>query len=154
MSRETGRNVRVLQPGQKLPIHERTGLASPGRVSPRVLFTPLDAAQPVSACVCQSPSWKYYGEVDAKNKFLGKSFEIRPTGIAHCELRLPIEWAPSYPTGLSGKAIEHYSWKKVTTSVSNFIMGSPTIDHFGDMVSLIRSEFCDMAEGYEGCHQS
>ena len=26
------------------------------------------------------------------------------------------------------------SWRKVTTSVSGFITGSPTIDHFGDMV--------------------
>jgi hypothetical protein len=25
-------------------------------------------------------------------------------------------------------------WKKVTTNVSNFIMGSPIIDHYGDLV--------------------
>lgn len=75
------------------------------------------------------------GEVDAKNKFLGKSFEIRPTGIAHAELTIPKEWGPDYPPARNrpGYVREHYSWKKVTTSVSNFIMGAPQIDHYGDM---------------------
>lgn len=31
---------------------------------------------------------------------------------------------------------EHYSWTKVTTSVSNFLFGNPIIDHYGDMVSI------------------
>lgn len=69
---------------------------------------------------------------------MGKSFEIRPTGVAHAELLLPEEWAPSYPKATSasgkGKVVEHYSWKKVTTNVSGFILGSPTIDHYGDMI--------------------
>ncbi|KAF5319842.1 hypothetical protein D9611_012886 [Ephemerocybe angulata] len=93
---------------------------------------------PISACWVESPLWHYYGEVDAQNKFLGKSFEIRPTGIAHADLMLPEKVAPSYPRatgkGEEGKVIEHYSWKKVTTNVSGFILGSPTIDHYGDMV--------------------
>ena len=73
--------------------------------------------------------------MDAKNKFLGKSFEIRPTGVAHAEVFLPREWAPDYPEASqrAGFVREHYSWKKVTTSVSNFIMGAPQIDHYGDM---------------------
>jgi len=98
---------------------------------------------PMSACYGESPTWAYYGEVDAKSKFTGKSFEIRPTGVAHADLKLPLEWvkdskatsayppAPTDPT----KVLEHYSWKKVTTSVSNFILGTPQIDHFGEMVS-------------------
>ena len=69
---------------------------------------------------------------------MGKSFEIRPTGIAHAELLLPESLAPDYPkahdTISEGRVIEHYSWKKVTTNVSGFILGSPTIDHYGDMV--------------------
>ncbi|RXW22360.1 hypothetical protein EST38_g3497 [Candolleomyces aberdarensis] len=94
---------------------------------------------PISACWAESPLWHYYGEVDAQNKFLGKSFEIRPTGIAHADLLLPEEKAPNhYPKatgkGEEGKVIEHYSWKKVTTNISGFIFGSPTIDHYGDMV--------------------
>jgi hypothetical protein len=72
---------------------------------------------------------------------MGKSFEIRPTGVAHAELLLPREWAPGYPKAKGkmndGKVVEHYSWKKVTTNVSGFILGSPTIDHYGDMVVRI-----------------
>lgn len=93
---------------------------------------------PMSACWAESPHWRYYGEVDAQNKFMGKSFEIRPTGIAHAELLLPETRAPGYPKAkgphVEGKVIEHYSWKKVTTNISGFILGSPTIDHYGDMV--------------------
>ncbi|KAF8431896.1 Oxysterol-binding protein-domain-containing protein [Boletus edulis BED1] len=93
---------------------------------------------PISACWAESPNWHYYGEVDAQNRFMGKSFEIRPTGVAHAELLLPEEWAPKYPiattVGGKGKVVEHYSWKKVTTNVSGFILGSPTIDHYGDMI--------------------
>lgn len=69
---------------------------------------------------------------------MGKSFEIRPTGVAHADLLLPESMAPSYPKatgkGEEGKVVEHYSWKKVTTNISGFIMGSPTIDHYGDMI--------------------
>ncbi|KAH6904649.1 oxysterol-binding protein [Coprinopsis sp. MPI-PUGE-AT-0042] len=93
---------------------------------------------PISACWAESPIWHYYGEVDAQNKFMGKSFEIRPTGVAHADLLLPQEMAPHYPKSHvkseEGKVIEHYSWKKVTTNISGFIIGSPTIDHYGDMV--------------------
>ncbi|EIW65347.1 uncharacterized protein TRAVEDRAFT_111458 [Trametes versicolor FP-101664 SS1] len=93
---------------------------------------------PISACWAESPHWRYYGEVDAQNKFMGKSFEIRPTGIAHADLLLPEEMAPDYPKAkgphVKGQVVEHYSWKKVTTNVSGFILGSPTIDHYGDMI--------------------
>ncbi|KAG9311200.1 hypothetical protein JVU11DRAFT_8275 [Chiua virens] len=93
---------------------------------------------PISACWAESPNWHYFGEVDAQNKFMGKSFEIRPTGVAHAELLLPEEWGPNYPkattVGGKGKVVEHFSWKKVTTNVSGFILGSPTIDHYGDMI--------------------
>lgn len=94
---------------------------------------------PISACYCEAPTWKYFGEVDAKNKFQGRYFEIKPTGVAHAELIIPKAWVtgdypsagPEYPDGM---VVEHYSWKKVTTNVSNFIMGNPIIDHYGDLV--------------------
>jgi oxysterol-binding protein 1 len=78
-------------------------------------------------------------QVDAQNRFTGKSFEIRPTGVANVEILLPAGWEPTYPKTKnesldSERAVEHYSWKKVTTNVSGFILGSPTIDHYGDMV--------------------
>jgi hypothetical protein len=73
---------------------------------------------------------------------MGKSFEIRPTGVAHAELLLPKELWPDYPqakpSGLKGKVVEHYSWKKVTTNISGFILGSPTIDHYGDMIVCLQ----------------
>ncbi|BGP16866.1 hypothetical protein JCM10213_007313 [Rhodosporidiobolus nylandii] len=92
---------------------------------------------PISACIGQSPSWEYSGMVDAKSKFGGKSFEIRPTGTAHVTLRIPEAWAPAgCPPSktVPGLRDEHYSWLKVTTSVSNFLLGNPIIDHYGDMI--------------------
>ncbi|GAA5971108.1 hypothetical protein JCM11641_004148 [Rhodosporidiobolus odoratus] len=92
---------------------------------------------PLSACIGQAPSWEYFGMVDAKSKFMGKSFEIRPTGTAHVNLKIPEEWAhPSCPPAKNAAGLreEHYSWLKVTTSVSNFLLGNPIIDHYGDMI--------------------
>jgi len=78
-------------------------------------------------------------QVDAQNRFTGKSFEIRPTGVANVDILLPAKWEPTYPKYESKfmdseRAVEHYSWKKVTTNISGFILGSPTIDHYGDMI--------------------
>lgn len=108
----------------------------PSRSRHQLFSLTLLPRQPISACIAQAPTWEYFGEVDAKSKFLGKSFEIRPTGIAHVNLRLPQEWAPNYPNSprIPGLVVEHYSWTKVTTSVSNFLFGNPIIDHYGDMV--------------------
>lgn len=113
--------------------------------------------------------WNYYGEVDAQNKFMGKSFEIRPTGVAHAEVRVPEEWveaAGGEQDRRGGASVregrfvmEHYSWKKVTTNVSGFILGSPTIDHYGDMiVSLALSVYLspltnDTCSGHEPPNQ-
>jgi Oxysterol-binding protein len=85
---------------------------------------------------------------------MGKSFEIRPTGVAHADLKLPPVRGPSYPQGEgedSDKVIEHYSWKKVTTSVSGFILGSPTIDHYGDMT--VRWYPLSVKQGSEDVHR-
>jgi len=57
-------------------------------------------------------------------------------GVAHADLKLPEAWAPTYPSAgraNKGRVLEHYSWKKVTTNVSGFILGNPTIDHYGEM---------------------
>ncbi|KAB5588445.1 SWH1-protein of an oxysterol-binding family protein [Ceratobasidium theobromae] len=108
----------------------------------RYLSEQVSHHPPMSASWAESPSWNFYGEVDAKNKFMGKSFEIRPTGIVHAELKLPAEWAPNYPPATGeleigcNKVIEHYSWKKVITNVSGFIVGQPTLDHYGDMTII------------------
>lgn len=68
---------------------------------------------------------------------MGKSFEIRPTGVAHADLFIPEKLGTGYPKAPgpngNGKVVEHYSWKKVTTNVSGFITGNPSIDHYGEM---------------------
>ncbi|PLW29728.1 hypothetical protein PCASD_15592 [Puccinia coronata f. sp. avenae] len=103
----------------------------------RYLSEQVSHHPPTSACYAESPRWSYFGETDAKNKFTGKSFEIKPTGVAHAILNLPntFDGIKGYPPHRvnSKRVEEHYSWKKVTTVVSNFLMGSPTIDHYGDM---------------------
>ncbi|WAQ90581.1 hypothetical protein PtA15_12A571 [Puccinia triticina] len=103
----------------------------------RYLSEQVSHHPPTSACYAESPRWSYYGETDAKNKFTGKSFEIKPTGVAHAVLNIPktFEGTEDYPPFKRNpnRVEEHYSWKKVTTVVSNFLMGSPTIDHYGDM---------------------
>ncbi|KAA1088990.1 hypothetical protein PGT21_003119 [Puccinia graminis f. sp. tritici] len=103
----------------------------------RYLSEQVSHHPPTSACYAESPRWSYFGETDAKNKFTGKSFEIKPTGVAHAVLNIPktFEGTQDYPPFKRNpdRVEEHYSWKKVTTVVSNFLMGSPTIDHYGDM---------------------
>lgn len=109
---------------------------------------------PISACFCESPRWEYMGCVDAKSRFLGRSFEITPTGVAHARIKVKPEWVPaakrdSLPRSPDNDDLlmEHYSWNKVTTSVSGFITGSTTIDHFGDMnvVNHVSGEKCTLS---------
>ena len=82
-------------------------------------------------CVANVVVIQLWLQVDAQNKFMGKSFEIRPTGVAHAELLIPEERGPGYPKAPGkageGKVVEHYSWKKVTTNVSGFILGHPRL---------------------------
>ncbi|ORX40701.1 Oxysterol-binding protein-domain-containing protein [Kockovaella imperatae] len=95
---------------------------------------------PISTCYCEAPRWKYYGEVDTQNKFQGRSFEIRPTGVVHVELIIPLSWVKGVDYPAAGPeygsefVVEHYSWRKVTTNISGFITGSPVIDHYGDLI--------------------
>ena len=95
-------------------------------------------------------------QVDAQNKFTGKSFEIRPTGVAHVDLLIPAARGPGYPAYegriAQGRVVEHYSWKKVTTNVSGFILGSPTIDHYGDMTVRARVLSVSPASLTRPCH--
>ncbi|KAI0244772.1 hypothetical protein L0F63_002954 [Massospora cicadina] len=81
----------------------------------------FDHHPPVSACFCESYNC-VFGEVDVKSNFWGKSYELLPQGVSHVLLFL------------EGGRVEHYSWKKVTTAVTNLIVGNPTIEHYGDMV--------------------
>ena len=53
---------------------------------------------------------------------------MHPLGV--CHVRLPLGEVDEK----GDQQFEHYSWKKVTTSVNNLIVGKLWIDHFGDMV--------------------
>ncbi|CAG8553161.1 1408_t:CDS:2, partial [Dentiscutata erythropus] len=98
---------------------------------------------PISACYCESANYDFFAEVDVKSKFWGKSFEILPQGVSHVRLKVPKEYWPENVDGTPESFVaignpnafsEHYSWKKVTTCVNNLILGTPWIDHYGDMV--------------------
>jgi hypothetical protein len=58
--------------------------------------------------------------VHVKSKFWGKSLEALPQGLNHVRLK-------------TAKGVQHFSWQKVTTCVSNLILGTLTIDHYGEM---------------------
>jgi len=78
---------------------------------------------PISACYCDSTNYIFFAEVDVKSNFWGKSYELLPQGVSHVFLFTD-----------NGSKVEHYSWKKVTTAITNLIVGNPTIEHYGDMI--------------------
>ncbi|CAG8537472.1 33448_t:CDS:2 [Racocetra persica] len=119
---------------------------------------------PISACYCESMNFDFFAEVDVKSKFWGKSFEIHPQGVSHVRLKVPKEYWPSEVNGIPESFIangnprafsEHYSWKKVTTCVNNLILGTPWIDHYGDMIitNHLTGDICVLtfkARGWRG----
>ncbi|CAN0333898.1 unnamed protein product [Lampetra fluviatilis] len=62
--------------------------------------------------------WRLWQEITVSSKFRGKYLSIIPLGTIHCE----------FPS--SGN---HYTWKKVTTTVHNIIVGRLWIDQSGDI---------------------
>jgi hypothetical protein len=66
-------------------------------------------------------------QVNVKSKFWGSSLEIHPLG--HCHIKLPLPAGVKYNSDA-----EHYTWRKVTTTVNNLIVGKLSITHLGDMV--------------------
>ncbi|KAJ3349804.1 hypothetical protein GGF32_005220 [Allomyces javanicus] len=78
---------------------------------------------PISACFCESDRYQFYGEVNVKNRFWGKSLEVMPQGVCHVVLK----------RGHVGEQDEHFTWRKVTTSVNNLIVGTLWLDNYGDL---------------------
>ncbi|KAJ7547513.1 hypothetical protein O6H91_08G089100 [Diphasiastrum complanatum] len=76
---------------------------------------PVMAFQGESSC----HDYTFYGEIEIKNKFWGKSVEVIPAGL--CHLRFP-------------KFGEHYTWNQVTSCVHNIVMGKLWMDNYGEMV--------------------
>lgn len=78
---------------------------------------------PISACHCESSHYSLWAEVNVASRFWGKSMELTPEGHTHLILK------GKGPNG----ADEHYSWKKVKSSVNNIVVGKLWLDHYGEM---------------------
>ncbi|XP_063695797.1 oxysterol-binding protein 1 isoform X2 [Culicoides brevitarsis] len=73
---------------------------------------------PMAAQFCEGRGWRCWQEFTMTSKFRGKYIQVVPLGHAHVEF-------PA--TG------NKYSWRKVTTTVHNIIVGKLWVDHHGDM---------------------
>lgn len=73
---------------------------------------------PMLAQVCEGRGWKVWQEFTMSSKFRGKYLQVIPLGIVHLE----------FP-----ERGYHFTWKKVTTTVHNIIVGKLWVDHHGDM---------------------
>ncbi|OLY79307.1 Oxysterol-binding protein-like protein [Smittium mucronatum] len=101
---------------------------------------------PISAMWVEALNYTFHADTSMKSKFTGKSLEITPDCVCHVYLRVPIEFLDkgsdsklgprlSQPKIVEGNThfIEHYSWRKISTSVNGIITGSFWIEHFGDL---------------------
>ncbi|XP_055374867.1 oxysterol-binding protein 1 isoform X2 [Condylostylus longicornis] len=73
---------------------------------------------PMAAIHCEGRGWTCWQEFTMTSKFRGKYLQIVPLGNAHVEF------------SASGN---RYTWRKVTTTVHNIIVGKLWVDHTGDM---------------------
>ncbi|XP_011333260.1 oxysterol-binding protein 1 isoform X2 [Ooceraea biroi] len=73
---------------------------------------------PMVAQHCEGKKWRCWQEFTMASKFRGKYLQVIPLGTAHLEFD-------------SGK--QHYTWRKVTTTVHNIIVGKLWVDQSGDM---------------------
>nr|CAH7728422.1 unnamed protein product [Callosobruchus chinensis] len=73
---------------------------------------------PMVAQFCEGKQWNCWQEFTMSTKFRGKYLQVIPLGMAHVEFTS------------SGN---RYSWRKVTTTVHNIIVGKLWVDQHGDM---------------------
>ncbi|XP_014662043.1 PREDICTED: oxysterol-binding protein 1-like [Priapulus caudatus] len=73
---------------------------------------------PAAAMYTEGQDWLAYQEFTMSSKFRGKYLNIIPLGIAHIE----------FP-----RSGNHYTWRKVMTTVHNIIVGKLWIDQSGEM---------------------
>lgn len=72
---------------------------------------------PMLAQYCEGQEWRCWQEFTMASKFRGKYLQVIPLGTAHLE----------FSSGV------HYTWRKVTTTVHNIIVGKLWVDQHGDM---------------------
>ncbi|ESO10964.1 hypothetical protein HELRODRAFT_109253 [Helobdella robusta] len=73
---------------------------------------------PMVAMYTEGRQWTHWQEFTMSSKFRGKYLQIIPLGIAHL---------------LFPKSGNHYTWRKVTTTVHNIIVGKLWVDNHGEM---------------------
>ncbi|XP_055530806.1 oxysterol-binding protein 1 [Wyeomyia smithii] len=73
---------------------------------------------PMAAQYCEGRGWRCWQEFTMTSKFRGKYIQIVPLGYAHVEF---------LNTG------NKFTWRKVTTTVHNIIVGKLWVDNHGDM---------------------
>lgn len=78
---------------------------------------------PMVAQYCEGSGWHCWQEFTMTSKFRGKYLQVIPMGTAYVEFR---------NTG------NRYSWRKVTTTVHNIIVGKLWVDQHGEMEILGR----------------
>ncbi|XP_057377919.1 oxysterol-binding protein-related protein 1-like isoform X1 [Daphnia carinata] len=93
----------------------------------RIICEQVSHHPPVSAFHADSPAFRFYGAIDPKIKFWGKSVEIQPKGVFTIELP---KWN------------ETYTWSNVNCCVHNIIVGKLWIEQYGTM------EIVNHANGY------
>ncbi|XP_044578176.1 oxysterol-binding protein 1 isoform X2 [Cotesia glomerata] len=77
---------------------------------------------PMVAQFCEGRAWQCWQEFTMASKFRGKYLQVIPLGTAHLEFNKKI-----------GDKCPHYTWRKVTTTVHNIIVGKLWVDQSGDM---------------------
>uniref|UniRef100_H2ZFT6 PH domain-containing protein n=1 Tax=Ciona savignyi TaxID=51511 RepID=H2ZFT6_CIOSA len=70
-----------------------------------------------SANVSENSGWSYWEEITLVSKFRGKYLNVAPTGVVHLKFH---------------KSGNYYTWRKVTTTVHNIIVGKLWVDQSGD----------------------
>ncbi|CAL1673032.1 unnamed protein product [Lasius platythorax] len=73
---------------------------------------------PMLAQHCEGKKWRCWQEFTMASKFRGKYLQVIPLGTAHLEFN---------------HGHQHYTWRKVTTTVHNIIVGKLWVDQSGDM---------------------
>ncbi|XP_033210277.1 oxysterol-binding protein 1 isoform X2 [Belonocnema kinseyi] len=80
---------------------------------------------PMVAQFCEGRKWRCWQEFTMASKFRGKYLQVIPLGTAHLEF---------------SNNQQHYTWRKVTTTVHNIIVGKLWVDQSGDMDIINHSD--------------
>lgn len=83
----------------------------------RVISEQVSHHPPMVAQHCEGKEWTCWQEFTMASKFRGKYLQVVPLGIAHLKFR---------------QNGQHYTWRKVTTTVHNIIVGKLWVDQHGD----------------------